>query len=316
MPEAESNIAVPRREMTRNASVGEPKVSVVIPAYNAGWCVARAIASVLEQGIDEIEVIVVDDGSTDDTAAVVAGFGPPVRLVQKSNGGMSSARNAGIRETRGRFVAFLDSDDRWLPGKLLRQLDVLKAHPDVAFCAAVALLEDAEGQSVGTWGCGRADGDLVTIFANHSAVAGGASSVLARREAVLAAGGFDESLRGAEDTDFWIRLAAYGNFKCIPEPLVVVLRRRDSVSRNLDGMRAGSLAMTRKNRGLLPTRARGAFWREVYAGILCDYAKWEYREGRRAKAALHVLEALCRSPLRRGRLALSLLAGIARNESF
>ncbi|HZP88611.1 MAG TPA: glycosyltransferase family A protein [Burkholderiales bacterium] len=321
---------MPELRQPRNASVAEisrgaepalaakvPSVTVVIPAFNAAWCVGRAIESVLAQSFREVEVLVVDDGSTDDTAHTAGAYGPPVRVIRKRNGGMSSARNAGIREARARYIAFLDADDRWLPGKLARQVKLLEENPDIVFCAAVALLEDPHGRAMGQWACCQgAQGDLATIFANHSAVAGGASSVLARREAVLAVDGFDESLAGAEDTDFWIRLAALGAFRCVEEPLLVVLRRIDSVSRNLDHMRAGSLAMTRKNRHLLGPERRGAFWRHVYAGILCDYAKWEHREGRSARAIAHLLEALCRSPFGRGRLALSLMLAIARRQSF
>ena len=295
--------------MTR---VPSPTVSVVIPAYNSAWCVDQAIDSVLAQTYRDYEIIVVDDGSTDTTRDVVQRYGNAVRLISKPNGGMSSARNRGISEARGRYIAFLDSDDRWLPTKLACQVELLETHPDVVFCAAVATLEDPEGTRLGEWGCCRsAEADLENVFANHSAVAGGASAVLARTEAVCAEHGFDESLGGAEDTDLWIRLAARGRYVCIDEPLLIVLRRPGSVSRNLDAMRTGSLAMTRKNRALLPADKRGSFWRSVYAGILCDYAKWEYREGRTLHAVRHLGEVLLIAPVTRGRLAVSLLAAIA-----
>ena len=95
-----------------------------------------------------------------------------------------------------------------------------------------------------------------------------------QRELVQQLGGFDETLFGAEDTDLWIRLAARGGFACIDEPLTVVLKRPGSVSRNREAMRRGAIAMTHKNRALLPPAQRGAFWRALYAGTLCDYAKW------------------------------------------
>jgi glycosyltransferase involved in cell wall biosynthesis len=292
-----------------------PLVSVVIPAYDAAWCVARAIDSVLAQSFRDFEVIVVDDGSTDGTADVLSRYGDVLRIVSKSNGGMSSARNAGIRAARGTYIAFLDADDRWLPEKLARQIEMLAAHPDLAFCGAVATLEDPTGQKLGEWrGHIGSHASVSEVFSNHGAVAGGASAVIAKRNLVVELGGFDETLAGAEDTDLWIRLADRGGFACVEAPQVIVLRRPGSASRNLDTMRRGALAMTRKNRHLLPPAKRHAFWRKVYAGLLCDYAKWAYREGRRGAAFKDLLTALCMSPYGRGRLALSLAIAILRGQ--
>lgn len=292
-----------------------PQVSVVIPAHNAAWCVGRAIDSVLAQSFSDFELIVVDDGSSDGTAAVLAGYGDRLRVLAQANGGMSNARNAGIRAARGRYLAFLDADDRWLPEKLARQVALLDARPELAFCAAVATLEDPEGRRVGEWrGHDGATAGISEVFANHGAVAGGASAVLARRELVTALGGFDEALAGAEDTDLWIRLAGRGGFACIAEPLVVVLRRPGSVSGNRKNMRRGALAMTRKNRALLPPAQRSAFWRKTYAGLLCDYAKWASREGRPGEALRDLATALALSPIGRGRMALSLLAAVLRGQ--
>lgn len=295
-------------------SMTEPAVSVVIPAYNAAWCIRKAVDSVLAQTFRDVELIVVDDGSTDDTAAILRSYADTLRVVSQANGGMSSARNAGIRAARGRYVAFLDSDDRWLPDKLERQVALMTAQPDLAFCAATATLEDPDGNVVGAWACsGKSEASVADVFASHAAIAGGASSVLARRELVQALGGFDETLFGAEDTDLWIRLAAAGRFACIAEPLVVVLKRPGSVSRNRRRMRAGAIAMTRKNRGLLPAEKQGAFWRTLYAGMLCDYAKWAARDGDRMGAITDLFRAFLLAPLSRGRLiagiTLAVLAG-------
>ncbi|MCK9985524.1 MAG: hypothetical protein AzoDbin1_01996 [Azoarcus sp.] len=291
--------------MTRTTET--PTVSVIIPAWNAAWCVGRAIDSVFAQEYRDFELIVVDDGSTDDTAAVLATYADRLQVVTKPNGGMSSARNAGIRAARGLYLAFLDADDRWLPYKLARQVAMLGSHPELAFCAAVATIEDLQGRTLGEWrGAQGRTADVAEVFENHTAVAGGASAVLARRDLVTRLGGFDETLAGAEDTDLWIRLAAHGGFACIDEPMVVVLRRPDSVSRNFEAMRRGALTMIGKNRNLLPEELRDAFWRKVYAGTLCDYAKWAYRDGRRGAALRDVLTALWVSPLERGRLAISL----------
>jgi len=119
----------------------EPAVSIVIPAFNASWCIRRAVDSVLAQTFTDFELIVVDDGSTDETAEILRSYGDALRVVSQPNGGMSCARNAGIRIARGRYIAFLDADDRWLPAKLERQVKLLDDRPALAFCAATATLE-------------------------------------------------------------------------------------------------------------------------------------------------------------------------------
>jgi len=292
----------------------KPTVSVVIPAYNAAWCIGRAIDSVLAQSFRDLEVIVVDDGSTDDTAKMLAAYGPRIRVVSKLNGGMSSARNAGIALARGPYLAFLDADDRWLPEKLSRQVELLDSRHDLSFCSTTATLESPEGETIGIWGCQRlANPSLADIFEHHAAIAGGASSVLARRELVVSLNGFDDKLFGAEDTDLWIRLASRGGYACIPEPLVVVLKRPGSVSRNRASMRQGALAMTRKNRPLLPPRQQGAYWRAIYAGILCDYAKWAWRDGDRTSAIRDLITAMALAPIARGRLAAALTVAMLTN---
>ncbi|MCZ2291213.1 MAG: glycosyltransferase [Burkholderiales bacterium] len=289
-----------------------PVVSVVIPAYNAAWCVRKAIDSALAQDFRAHQIIVVNDGSTDDTLAVLRSYGEAIRIVDQRNGGMSNARNAGLRAARGEFVAFLDSDDWWLPGKLGRQVELLRARPELGFCSCAARVEDPQGRLLNHWECPRWDGSfLVHLFGSSADVPGSCSAVLARRALVEQVGAFDESLRGAEDPDLWIRLAAVSEYACVPEPGVVILRRPGSVSRNLNAMRDSTLRMLRKNRHLLPPQYRGAYWRSCMAGVHADYAKWQYREGRRRDALIDVVHTLRLSPMRRGRLALGLLRDIA-----
>jgi glycosyltransferase involved in cell wall biosynthesis len=288
-----------------------PLVSVVIPAYNAAWCVERAIDSVLAQGVRELELIVVDDGSTDGTAGALARYGDALRVIGKVNGGLSSARNAGIRAARGRYVAFLDADDRWLGNKLERQLALMEARRELAFCSTAARVEGPSGEALGEWRCRcGALPALEAIFATNAFVAGSGSAVLVRRDVLERVGGFDERLRSLEDIDMWMRLAAAGGYACIDEPLVVILKRPDSMSRNLDVMRGAAIAVMRKNRHLLPPGRRGAFWRHAYAGMLSDYAKWAWRARRRGQALRDVLAGLCLAPLSRGRLMASLLAAM------
>jgi glycosyltransferase involved in cell wall biosynthesis len=285
-----------------------PLVSVVMPAYNVAWCVRRAIDSALAQSLPEREVIVVDDGSTDDTAAVLASYGDRIRVIHQQNAGMSAARNVGIRAAQGSLIAFLDADDYWLPHKLALQVELMRSHPDIGFCSTAARVENPQGELLNVWGCPGVSGDVLRVlFAENAAIAGGCSAVMVRRELLDRAGLFDESLRGFEDPDLWIRLAAVSGYACIDEPLVVILRREHSVSRNLGNMRRAALASLRKNRNLLPANLRGAFWRACLAGVYTDYAKGAYRAGQVPSAVADTLHALVLSPFGRGRLCLGLL---------
>lgn len=289
-------------------------VSVVIPAYNAAWCIARAVESVFAQRFRDFELIVVDDGSTDGTGAVLSRYGDALHVLSKSNGGLSSARNAGIRAARGRYVAFLDADDWWLADKLERQVALMRSRPELAFCSTAARIEGPDGEALGEWRCrGDTDAALEAIFAVNAFVAGSGSAVLARRDALDRTGGFDESLRSLEDIDMWMRLAAVGGYACIAAPLAVILKRPDSMSSNLDVMRNAAITVMRKNRHLLPPGKRGAFWRHAYAGMLSDYAKWAWRTQRRGRALRDTLTGLCIAPLSRGRLMASLLVAMLRN---
>ena len=120
-----------------------PRVSVVIPTYNRSRALVRALESVFAQTEPVLETIVVDDGSTDDTQAVLAGFGSRVRAIRKSNGGAGAARNAGIEAARGEFVAFLDDDDAWLPEKNREQVRILDSRPEVGITSSGVLFIDA-----------------------------------------------------------------------------------------------------------------------------------------------------------------------------
>lgn len=284
-----------------------PRVSIVMPAYNCAWCIDRAIDSVQAQTFTDFELVVVDDGSTDDTPTLLARRGDALRVIRQDNAGMSAARNTGIAAARGEFIAFLDSDDWWRPHKLAQQVALLDAEPDIGFCSHATELQSPEGVKVGEWGCPPDAENLVArILGGHSAVAGGASSVMVRRGLLERTGGFDARLRGAEDTDQWVRLAAAGRYACLPDLQVVVTRNPGSVSRNREAMRRGALDCLDKNRALLPVAQQSAFWRSCRASVLADYAKWRYRDGERAAALRDLAQAFALAPLARGRLILSL----------
>jgi glycosyltransferase involved in cell wall biosynthesis len=284
-----------------------PRVSVVMPAWNCAWCIDRALDSLHAQTFTDFEAIVVDDGSTDDTPALLARRGEALRVIRQSNAGMSAARNAGIAAARGELVAFLDSDDWWRPEKLAQQVALMDADPDLGFCSSATELQSEDGTVVGEWGCPASTDDLVArILGGHAAVAGGASSVMVRRSVLHATDGFDARLRGAEDTDLWVRLAAVAPYACIPDRQVVVTRNAGSVSRNREAMRRGALDCLDKNRPLLPASKQDAYWRACRASVLADYAKWRYRDGDRPAALQDLFHALKLAPMSHGRLVASL----------
>lgn len=298
--------------MTDGLGRAAPTVSVVIPAYNAAWCVGKAICSVLAQDFEDRELIVVDDGSSDGTAAVLAGYGERIRVLAQANGGLSSARNAGITAARGGLVAFLDADDWWLAGKLRRQVELMNARPELGFSSTAARVEDPQGRLVNLWSRARWSGSFLEhLFGSNGDVAGSGSAAIVRRDLFARVGGFDESLRSLEDIDMWMRLAAVSGYDCIDEPLAVILKRPSSMSRNLDVMRESAIRVMKKNRHLLPPELRGGYWRACLAGIHGDYAKWRYRSGQRGGALCDVTQLMLLAPLARGRLGLGLLKDMA-----
>ena len=196
----------------------DPLVSVIIPAYNAERYIAEAIDSVLGQTYSSREIIVVDDGSTDRTAEIVAGYAQTVRLIQQQNRGPAAARNTGIREAHGEFVSFLDADDIWTRENLELQIAFLRRHPDhVLSYGWVRFFSDRPaGDLFETVPCPdkRPTGDVWanlirdTIWATCAAVL--------RTSALSQVGVFDEALPIGEDYDLWLRLAAHGKCGYVP----------------------------------------------------------------------------------------------------
>jgi glycosyltransferase involved in cell wall biosynthesis len=205
------------------------RVSVVVPCFNLGELVGEAIDSVLAQTFDDVEIVIVDDGSTDDaTRRALAGLDrPKTRVVRSPNRGLSAARNLGIRESVGAYVCSLDADDRLTPECLERGVELLDAEPDVAF---VTHWLETFGDEHWTWRPTRCDlGALLDLNMVNGAA-------LVRREVVDAVGGFDESMReGCEDWEFWIRVTERGYQGVIlPEVLYLYRRRPDSMSRTMN----------------------------------------------------------------------------------
>jgi glycosyltransferase involved in cell wall biosynthesis len=197
-----------------------PRVSVIIPNYNYGRYLSAAIDSVLGQTYSHLEVIVVDDGSTDGSEAVLRGYEGRVSWFQQRNQGVSAARNRGIQESRGELIAFLDADDVWHPQKIERQIAVLQDPAVGIVCTGLQYISTS-GQSLGTNLCGGR-GRVLHEFAllRKTVVLAGGSSVLVRKECFTRAGLFDAELSTSADWDMWRRIACYYDIEVVREPLI------------------------------------------------------------------------------------------------
>ena len=186
-------------------SADAPLVSVVIPCYNQGRFLGDAVESVRGQTYGNVEVVVVDDGSTDDTAVVAASY-PDVRLVRQSNAGLSAARNAGLAASAGAFLVFLDADDRLRAGAVEAGLACFEENPASAFVWGDHVRTDVAGREIPKPGAGEVGPDRYLALLRGNYI-GMHAAVMYRREPLVAAGGFDATLQAAEDYDLYLRLA-------------------------------------------------------------------------------------------------------------
>jgi glycosyltransferase involved in cell wall biosynthesis len=186
-------------------------ISVVIPAYNAAHFLPRCLSSVFSQTLQPAEVIVVDDGSTDDTAEVGRRLG--ARVVSRPNGGLSAARNTGVKNSSSEWVALLDADDLWSPGKLESQAARVQADTVLVYTGIRVFSDD--GVRHASPAMDPAEARRMLRFCNPITP----SSVIARRTALLRDGGFREDIRACEDWEMWVRLLRLGAFAAVPEPL-------------------------------------------------------------------------------------------------
>ena len=195
------------------------KVSVIIPTYNRGHLLAEAIDSVLSQTYNDLELIVVDDGSQDETKEIVSSYSSQVIYLYQKHRGVSAARNRGIEQAQGEYLSFLDSDDLWLKKKLNLQMEYLKSHPETLICYTDEI-----------W---IRKGVRVNPMKKHKKYSGmifehclplcivSPSSVLMHRHLLDEVGVFDETLEVCEDYDLWLRISARYPVQFIEKPLIV-----------------------------------------------------------------------------------------------
>lgn len=281
------------------ASTAPATVSVVIPTYNRAHCIADTVRSVLSQTVRPHEVIVVDDGSTDDTAGALRPFGANVRYLPKTNGGVSSARNAGMRAATGDVIAFLDADDVWLPQKLEIQLAFHAARPDAGWSVTNHVTTDLASRPLpGSQGFARdfpvfraGGGDADAHFAGaleplslhaggatHRGYAGDAyrllfhgnfvfpSGAMVQRAVLERAGDFDETMRVAEDTEYFHRVAHQAPVVIVMTPLFHWRRgQANTLLTSAQGRALIGNALTSLDRALALTSSPDAGLRQLHA---------------------------------------------------
>jgi glycosyltransferase involved in cell wall biosynthesis len=201
---------------------GTPSVSVIIPVFNRPAAVCRAIKSVLAQTFHDFEIIVVDDCSTDATSSEVAGIGDSriILLRHERRRGGSAARNSGIQASRAQYVAFLDSDDEWLPSKLHRQLELFEESPDELGLVYAGVERILANGTVTSYTPKKYENLPCRLLTDN--VVGGASVAMVRREVLDSVGGFDEALLSGQDVDLWLRICERFSADFIAETLVRV----------------------------------------------------------------------------------------------
>ena len=223
-----------------------PTVSVIIPAYNCGAYLAETLDSVLAQDYPRLEILVIDDGSKDDTVAVAESYGPPVRVLhqQGSGNGAGPSRNTGLRTASGEVIAFLDGDDVWLPGKLNAQLACLREHPESAMVATDFTLwypqEDNHWRASGQFAEEYHHTDPHQLDPTYSGwlyhrllleTCVWTGTVVMRRELVDEIGLFREDLRLGQDYDYWIRASRHTPILTLQRPFALYRRHGESATK-------------------------------------------------------------------------------------
>ncbi len=289
-----------------NAELNElPLVSVVIPTYNRARVVERALKTAFDQTYRNMEIIVVDDGSTDDTEAALAPYKERIRYYYQKNGGASAARNRAIQESRGKYIAFLDSDDEWLPAKIEKQVALLEARPDLSF---VACLSTNENRTY----TGYDDYDKQFLKFIQQPFTQNMTRYVVRRECFEKHGLFDTSIHGPEDWELWLRLLKQGcRFGFVPDVLMIYTESEDAISSRPYAMLAGEKIIRERYVETLPGvwqrwRLSCRFRARSYMNAAVSFRE----QGQNWKSLGYMLSSILISPMGpRNNLRLRVLAG-------
>jgi glycosyltransferase involved in cell wall biosynthesis len=278
----------------------DPTVSVVIPCHNHGRFLREAVDSVQKQTLADFEIIVIDDGSVDETPTVVASLAD-VRPIRQAHQGLPAARNAGWRASRGHYLVFLDADDRLLPHALQAGLDHMVAHPTAAFVSGHYVMIDGEGRPRPTQErpCVTSDHYGALLRSNYI---GMHATVVYRRDALDRIGGFDPTLRACEDYDLYLRLARRAPTVCHPE--IVAEYRWHGGNMSLDNalMLGSALEVLRRQRRYVrghrsyekAYRQGVAFWQQLFGEPLLNNMAARVHTGAAWRPTVAMLAVLLR----------------------
>ncbi|MGA1980071.1 MAG: glycosyltransferase [Sedimentisphaerales bacterium] len=280
-----------------------PTVSIIIPTYNRSRLIARAVKSVLNQTYQNFELIIVDDGSTDDTREIVAGFNDKrIRYVRhEENKGEAAARNTGIKVARGGYIAYQDSDDEWFPEKLARQMELLEnASPQVGVIyTGFWKMENLRKTYIPFSWVNQKNGDIHRELLKGNFI--GSPVVLIKKDCFNRVGLFDERLRNLVDWEMWIRISKLYHFRCVDEPLVIAHYGSDNVSDNSDSLIDALELILEKNRDEFKEEKR------LLAGHWINIGKLLVAKGRVEKGRQYIVDALRLYPFSIRLLSVALL---------
>ena len=271
-------------------------VSVVIATFNMGRYLPQAVQSVLSQTYSNVEILIIDDGSTDDTAQIIRRWDQHerVRVYRQSNGGQAQARNRGVALSKGRYVAFLDADDEWLSHKLSRQMPLF-ANPQVGVVYSEYECMDGEGRALPKPPTRMYRGRVTAALLIDNFVS--FQTAVVRRECLERHGAFDESVRMGDDYDLWLRLSAHYEFDFIPQPTARYRVWSGQMSKNYRRRYESAIRTMRcfleHNPGLVSAGQIRAAWAHTYTGR-GNNTLWQERK--RAAAMQDYLRALSFRP--------------------
>jgi glycosyltransferase involved in cell wall biosynthesis len=272
-----------------------PTISVVIPAFNAGPTLKRAIDSVLGQSFADFEVIVCNDGSVDETAGILEGYGSKITAIHQENRGRGAARNRCLERATGEFIALLDADDWWMPHKLEVQIDAARRFPDFGVYYANSYIVNGNGMIYrtmnGRWHVGHSGWIFPYLVRNNFVPT---STVLARTAAVRAAGFFDDTLPRCQDLEWFLRLAALVPFHYTNELLAFYDDRTWSTPDKHIDTYAMFLRVLDKARALHPAEAKRCAhnFSKSYSDCHSELARQSEKLADHARAAEHYQNAL------------------------
>ncbi|KYC39250.1 glycosyl transferase family A [Scytonema hofmannii PCC 7110] len=221
-------------------------VSVIVPAYNAERTILQTVLSIQKQSLSDLEIIIINDGSTDKTVELLNTVQDPrLKIFNYENGGLPVARNRGISHATGEYVAFIDADDLWTPDKLESQLAALEKHPDAGVAYSWTRFMDEKAETYHLSTPIYFEGDVYANLLVWNFIASG-SNPLVRREAIKDVGEFDATLRSAEDWDYWLRLARRWHFAVVPKAQVLYRKSSGAMSSKIDVMEKYNLIVIDK----------------------------------------------------------------------